>query len=203
MPLFPQKSHFSNGAAASTTVASSCTRTRQTIAGIGVFGFFQFKCLDKHGQLKWEETAKNGTTTVGLTYLIGTGFVQTAQIAAANWYIGLINNAPVPSLQITDTMASHAGWVEVTSYSEATRPAWTPTVSGSPQATNTSPRVFTMTAPTLTVAGAFIVGGAPATADVKGGTGGTMYSTGSLQSPQLVSATDVLQITYITTLSAL
>ena len=82
-------------------------------------GTFIFEAYDKDGNLKWRDEAKNLTTNVGrqdmnTKYFTGTSYT-------AGWYIGLVNNSPTPSYDVTDTMASHAGWVETTDYSGTDR----------------------------------------------------------------------------------
>jgi hypothetical protein len=86
---------------------------------------------------------------------------------------------------VGDTLASHAGWSEVTPYS-GNRPAITfgSTSAGSNTATAVS---FTITG-TATVAGAFI-------SSVNTGTSGKLYSAGDFAASRSVASGDTLNVT--------
>lgn len=103
----------------------------------------------------------NVVTTVGKTdildkYLKGSGYT-------AAWYLGL---AGAGTKSAADTLASHAGWTELTPYA-GNRPAitWGTTSSGS----NTASQISFPITGTATVAGLFICTAAS-------GTSGTMYN---------------------------
>ena len=96
----------------------------------------------------------------------------------ANFYIGLITGPGAAGCAAGDTMASHAGWVENVTYSDTTRPAWTPgSVSGKSVSNSASAAVFNVNG-SATVGGAFLLSGVPGTANTKAGTGGTIRSCG-------------------------
>lgn len=88
------------------------------------------------------------------------------------WYMGLIDNTGFSALSSSDSMSSHAGWTEITSYSESTRPQWSPGASASGVLVNATRVEFTATAD-ISVRGSFIVSNS-----TKGGTTGTLWSTG-------------------------
>jgi hypothetical protein len=99
-------------------------------------------------------------------------------------------------------MSSHAGWTEVTAYSESTRP-----IATFAAATNANPSVVTNTASkaTFTMNGTTTVGGAFLTSNnTKGGTTGTLFSAADFQSPgdRSVVSGDILSVTYTFSLSA-
>jgi hypothetical protein len=99
-------------------------------------------------------------------------------------------------------MASHAGWTEVTAYSEATRPAATfgtsTTADPSVISNTASVAVFNITSTTV-VGGAFLTSN-----NTKGGTTGTLFSASDFQSPgdRSVASGDVLNVTYQFSLDA-
>jgi hypothetical protein len=99
-------------------------------------------------------------------------------------------------------MASHAGWTEVTAYSEANRPTavfGTPTTADPSVISNSaSVAVFSING-TTTVGGAFLT-----TDNTKGGTSGTLFSASDFQSPgdRSVVSGDVINLTYQFSLDA-
>jgi hypothetical protein len=141
---------------------------------------FKLSCFDKDGNLKWEEECHNTVVTVGKTDIIDKYFKGAAYTAA--WYLGLKG---VGAIVAGDTLASHAGWSEVTPYA-GNRPAivFGVTAAGSNTATAVS---YSINA-TQTVAGAFI-------ASVASGTAGTLYSASDFAASRSVVSGDVLNVT--------
>jgi hypothetical protein len=115
-------------------------------------------------------TAKNLVTTAGKNFALDTVFAGSAYTAA--WFGGLVDNASFSAYAAADTMASHAGWIESTAYSNSTRiaPAFSTASAGS-KATSAA-MAFTINA-TATIRGLFIN-----TVSTKSGTTGTLYSAG-------------------------
>lgn len=132
---------------------------------------FAFECFDSQGRLKWREDFRNLVTTGGKNNLLDTYFAGSAYTAA--WYLGLVDGGTTPTYAAADTMASHAGWTENQSYSNAARVtlAFAAASAGS-KATSTN-ATFTINA-TATIAGGFTT-----TVNTKGGTTGILYSAGS------------------------
>lgn len=159
-------------------------------SGFRVFGVYQVKCYNKRGELRWTAFAPNAVVNVGLNYLLGSALASVTQITI--WYLGLVDNASFTAFAAGDTMASHAGWIEVTTYDESTRVTWTPTTPVVGQsATNPSTSNFTMNA-TKTVKGLFLT-----SVSTKGGTTGTLFSEAAFSGGnQTVNDDDVLQVTY-------
>ena len=142
----------------------------------------------RDGKLIDVDEFKNGIVTVGKNYLLDAGFRNQTQITA--WYFGLINNSGFSALSAADTMSSHTGWTECTDYDEANRPTWSPGAASSGSITNSTPVDFTMNA-TVTLYGAFI-----ASVNTKGGTSGTLWSTGAFSTTKPVADNDVVKLVY-------
>jgi hypothetical protein len=163
-------------------------------------GVFTVQCFDKDGGLKWEARTPNLVVNEGLKemnqqFFTGSGYT-------AGWFLGLygaaVSNDPAPG----DTMASHAGWTEVTDYSETTRPA-----CNFGTATTADPSVISNagSAAVFTINGTTVVGGAFLTSDsTKGGTTGILFSAADFQAPgdRSVVSGDVLNVTYQFSLDA-
>ena len=163
-------------------------------------GYYKAECYDAEGSLKWVAENHNLVVNVGLQYMAGVALTSTSQITT--WYVGLYGAAASNSPAAGDTMSSHAGWTEVTAYSESTRVAATFAA-----ATNANPSVVTNTASkavftingTTTVGGAFLTSGS-----AKSGTTGTLFSAADFSSPgdRSVVSGDILNVTYTFSLSA-
>jgi len=97
-----------------------------------------------------------------------------------------------------DTMASHASWTEITPYSDATRPAFTPGTIASGSVSNAAAKaVFTINA-SARVAGAFM-----ADVSTKGGATGTLLGMGVFSGGMRdVVSGDTLNLTVTATLTA-
>lgn len=109
-------------------------------------------------------------------------------IEAAQWYVGL--KGLVAGVVLADTMASHAGWTELTPYSNATRVAFIPgAVSAGSVDNSASVAVFNINA-TATVTGAFV-----ADLQTKAGTLGTLYGAGDFAAARGVASGDTMNVT--------
>lgn len=163
-------------------------------------GVFVVQCHDKDGNLKWETESHNLVVNVGLQDMNAKYFTGSSYTAA--WYIGLYGAGASNTPAASDTASSHAGWTEVTAYSQATRPACTfgtPTTADPSVATNSaSPASFSINA-TTTVGGAFLISNS-----TKGGTSGTLFSAADFSSPgdRAVVSGDTLTVTYTFSLDA-
>ena len=163
-------------------------------------GVFTVKCFDAEGNLKWTAEKHNLVVNVGLKDMNDKYFTGSAYTAA--WYIGLYGAAASNDPAAGDTMASHAGWTEVTDYSEATRPAATfaaaTTADPSVISNSSSVAVFSING-TTTVGGAFLTSN-----NTKGGTTGILFSASDFQAPgdRSVVSGDVLNVTYQFSLDA-
>lgn len=163
-------------------------------------GVFTVTCRDKDGNVKWEASSHNLVVNVGLKDMNDKYFSGSSYTAA--WYIGLYGAAATNDPAASDTMASHAGWTEVTAYSQSTRPACSfgaaTTADPSVITNSASPAVFSMTGST-TVGGAFLTSD-----NTKGGTSGILFSAADFQSPgdRTVVNGDTLNVTYQFSLDA-
>lgn len=118
------------------------------ICTLGVSGIVRARVLDvkrpggKMGKplTPWT-TYPNGAVTVGLNKLLDVGFRNQTQIT--QWYMGLIAESGFSALSAADTAASHAGWSELTTYTSATRLAWSPNAASGGAIAITSAISFT------------------------------------------------------------
>lgn len=163
-------------------------------------GVYTIQCHDRDGNLKWEAESHNLVVNVGAQYMCGAALTGTAAITT--WYLGIYGAASSNNPAAGDTAASHAGWTEITAYTEGTRPTCTfaaATLANPSVATNTASKAtFTMNAST-TVGGAFLISN-----NTKGGTTGTLFSAADFQAPgdRSVVNGDVLSLTYTFSLTA-
>jgi len=163
-------------------------------------GVFTVQCFDSEGNLKWSEEKHNLVVNVGLKDMNDKYFTGSSYTAA--WYLGLYGAASSNDPAAGDTMASHAGWTEVTAYSESTRPQCNfgsaTTADPSVITNSSSVAVFSING-TTTVGGAFLT-----SSNTKGGTTGILFSAADFQSPgdRAVVSGDVLNVTYTFSLDA-
>jgi len=154
-------------------------------------GVFHILCYDKDGNLKWEEKGPNLVVNTGLQYMVSTSLDAAAQTTV--WYLGLIST--LTSIVGGDTMASHAGWTEDTTYSQANRPTATfgtaTTANPSVLDNSASVAVFSING-TTTINGAFLTSN-----NTKGGTTGTLFSAKAFTGgARAVISGDTLNVTY-------
>lgn len=149
---------------------------------------YEIKCYDKDGNLKWIDYIKNLVVTAGLTDSLDK-YLKGSTYTAAH-YMGLTDGTP--TFAAGDTMASHAGWVEVTAYDEANRQTITwGTVSAGSVNNSASPCVFTIATDATTIGGAFVT-----TNNTKGGSTGTLYGGGAFSGgDKTLSDGDTLSVT--------
>lgn len=181
-------------------VGSQLTRTLGSNEKMSAGGVFTIQCFDKEGNLKWEAQKHNLVVNAGLQdmntkYFKGSGYTAT-------WYIGLYGAAASNDPAASDTAASHAGWTEITPYSNATRPTATfgtaTTADPSVIDNSGSPAQFNIDA-TATVGGAFLISDS-----TKGGSTGVLFSASDFASPgdRNVASGDTLNIQYQFSLDA-
>jgi len=169
--------------------------TTSTAGGAGVF---TIQCFGQDGNLKWEEKNPNLVVNVGLKDMNAKYFSGSAYTAA--WYVGLITGPGPATIAAADTLASHAGWTEYSTYTgnrQAVTFGTATTADPSVIDNSGAPNAFIITAPGGTVAGAFLC-------TVATGTVGTLFSASDFQSPgdRAVVAGDTLNVTYTFSLDA-
>jgi hypothetical protein len=161
-------------------------------------GVFHVQCVDKDGNLKWEEEMHNLVVNVGLQFMNTTFFSGAAY--TATWFLGLVTGpGSGTTFAAGDTLASHAGWTEFTNYS-GNRPPITFnsfTLADPSVASNTAPVAFSITSTGGTVAGAFLTNAATGTADI-------LFSVSDFTSPgdRVVVSGDTLNVSYEFSLDA-
>ncbi len=130
----------------------------------------------------------------------GTNYFLSAAVTAAtqlsSWFIGLINSTGFTAASVANTLASHAGWVELTTYSESARPQWSPSL-GTKLLTNATATTFTFNAAGV-VQGFFV-----ASDSTKNGAAGTLLSLATFRNsgdtadePKTVTNGEVWRVTY-------
>jgi hypothetical protein len=166
--------------------------------GVAGGGIFIFEARDKDGNVKWTAEAKNLTTNAGRQDMNTQYFKGAAY--SANWFIGLVNNTPTPSYDVTDTMASHAGWDETTAYDTSNRATATfgtatddnPSVISNSVASGGTVASFAING-TVTIDGAFLTDDEP-----KATSSGILFSVAAFEVPgdRSVVDGDTLNVTY-------
>lgn len=142
--------------------------------------------LTRHGHVQARILSCNLVTTAGLNHTL------TATLPNGSWYVGQKGTGTVSA---SDTMASHAGWSELTTYTQSTRLALTlSTPSGGSANNSASPAIFTAPTGGLTFYGWLV-----ANNSTKGGTTGTLYSAANHSSSQAITAGSALRQTLTAT----
>lgn len=154
---------------------------------------YQFECYDKWGKLKWTDGFDNLVVIAGLNDALDKHFKASSYTSA--WYVGLASGTP--TFALIDSMASHAGWAEVHTYTEANRQTLTlGSISSGSVDNSASKAVFTISG-TITVGGAFLT-----TYQTKNVTSGTLYGGGAFSGgDRQVFAGDTLNVTLTLTAS--
>jgi hypothetical protein len=177
-------------------VGRSAVGTDKVKAG----GTYAIECRGADGALKWSTETLNIVVNVGLKdmndkYFLGSGYT-------AAWYLGVYGAGASNNPAAADTAASHAGWTEVTAYSNATRPACAfaaaSTADPSVVSNTASPAVFNING-TATIGGAFLISNS-----TKGGSTGILFSAADFAAPgdRAVTNGDTLTLTYSFSLDA-
>lgn len=166
-------------------------------AALGMRGHYDVECFGADGQLKWRDTIENLVPTAGLNkYLDAT--LKTGLTTPA-WYVALVTGPGGSNTYAAgDTMGSHAGWAENTSYSESVRQTFTPgSISAGSVSNTASKAVFTING-SVTLAGCFV-----ADVSTKAGTTGTLLSVGNFSGgDRAVVSGDQVNVTFTATATA-
>lgn len=176
----------------------SVGRSADNDARVG--GVFTVECRDANGNLKWEAKSHNLVVNVGLQDMAAKYFAGSSYTAA--WYLGLYGSGASNTPAAGDTMSSHAGWTEVTDYSQSTRPVCTfgsATLADPSVISNSNaPAVYSINA-TTTIGGAFLTSNS-----TKGGTTGILFSAADFGAPgdRSVVSGDTISVSYTFSLNA-
>lgn len=180
------------------TVAAGLVANTQTAHSAKGGGVYHIQCLDKDGNLKWEEETHNLVVNEGLADM-NTKYFKGSTYTAA-FFLGLVTGpGSGTTFAAADTLASHAGWTEFTNYSGSRKTVTFGTATtADPSVLATSSAVgFTISGAGGTVAGAFLC-------TVASGTSGVLFSEADFQSPgdRVVVSGDTLNVTYTFSLDA-
>ncbi len=161
-------------------------------------GVFHVQCLDKDGNLKWEDQMHNLVVNEGLQNM-NTQYFKGSTYTAA-FFLGLITGpGSGTTFAAADTLASKA-WTEYTDYA-GSRKAVTfgtaTTADPSVISNSASPSSFTISGAGGVIAGAFLC-------TVSSGTSGVLFSESDFQAPgdRTVVSGDTLNVTYTFSLDA-
>jgi hypothetical protein len=131
----------------------------------------------------------NGIVDEGMNHILDTQFHGTTQVTT--WYIGLVDNSGFSAFADADTLSSHAGWSEFTSYTEANRVTWAEDAASSRSISNSTTADFSINA-TGNLKGIFV-----SSNNVKStGNTGTLWSTAAFSSVVATANGDTLKVTY-------
>lgn len=162
-------------------------------AGLRTKNLYEMECVKPNGETRWKGSFFNTVTSMGLNHLLGSVLCASTQIGI--WYVGIRGAGAVTT---ADTMSSHAGWTEITGYTESVRQQWTPGVVTGQSVSNSASVVSLAINATTTVAGAFLV-----SLSTKGSSGSeTLYAAGSLATARDVISGDTLKVTVTNTAAA-
>jgi hypothetical protein len=99
----------------------------------------------------------------------GLNFINDEVFHANTWYVGLIAFSSSLAFDAADVMSSHAGWTEVTGYSESVRQEWLESAASGGRTRSTASVAFTISSSGLAIAGYFLT-----SSSTKSGTTGTL-----------------------------
>lgn len=146
----------------------------------GAIGRFVAICIDKNGDVRWEDEYPNTVCTAGKNLALDT-ILAGSSYSVTGPYLGLISNTSYSAISASDTMSSHSGWVEAgnannPTYSGNRKTAAFSSASGGSKALS-SALSFSITS-TGTIKGSFMVFG-PSAANTVDSTAGTLLSAGT------------------------
>jgi hypothetical protein len=189
---------FNEKATSTDTVSAGLVARTGADSGARAGGVFHVQCLDKDGNLKWEDQMHNLVVNEGLQNM-NTQYFKGSTYTAA-FFLGLITGpGSGTTFAAADTLASKA-WTEYTDYS-GSRKAVTfgtaTTADPSVISNSASPSSFTISGAGGVIAGAFLC-------TVSSGTSGVLFSESDFQSPgdRTVVSGDTLNVTYTFSLDA-
>ena len=174
---------------------------------VGIEGFYEVKCHDKDGNLKWEESFPNLVNAVGKELMLDT-LLKGTSYTVVGPFLGLISGASPTFGTGSDTQTSHAGWTEFVNYTVGGSAVRGTAVFASATSTGSTPSnvttsaaaaiTYTITGAGGTVGGCFLVTGTGASS-AQSNTGGVLYSAGAFTTAKITTAGDTVAVTYSTT----
>ena len=165
-------------------------------------GRYEIECIGADGKLKWRETIDNVVQTVGKNLALDT-FLAGSAYTVTGPFMGLISSTSFSAVDVGDTMASHAGWLEAGAANAPTysgnrkTAAWSAATAGAKALSAALSFAITSSG---TVKGAFLVYGSGASA-TKDNSAGTLWSAGTFSTgDKAVVNGDTLNVNYSTSL---
>lgn len=156
-------------------------------SGISLVGEFFVQNRGPDGELKWEVREKNMVVNAGLQHLLDVLFAGSTQVTT--WYLGLAGSSM--TVASGDTVASHAGWTEITGYTTATRAVYVD-VRTNQLVSNSASTISYAINTANTIGGAFL-----ASTNNKGGSTGTLLCAVTFTGgDKAASDGDTLTVTY-------
>ena len=124
-----------------------------------------------------------------MDHILDNQFQGTSQVTTC--YLGLIDNSGFSTVSDSDTLSSHAGWSEFTSYTEANRVTWVEDAASSRSISNSTTADYSINA-SGNLYGIFV-----SSNNVKStGNTGTLWSTAAFSSVVATANGDTLKVTY-------
>lgn len=182
-------------------------RTPITNEGCNAEGIYTIRCVDKDGNLKWEEVAKNLVVTEGRNLALDT-FLSGSSYTVTGPFMGLISSVGFSAISAGDTAAQingSNGWKEAGSSNNFplyTAPRKTCVWSAATGASKSLSANLTFNIVTTggTIKGCFIIFG-PGASSTIADTNGILWSVVLFSSgDKTVSPGDTVQATYSTSL---
>lgn len=156
-------------------------------AAIPFSGWFTLEHY-RGGKLLNKQQFPNGATDVGKNHVLDVVAHNASQVHP--WYLGLIDSSGYSALASADTMSSHVGWNEFTTYDETIRVEWD-------EAAASGQAITSSTVSQFNISGSGTIKGVFACSDsTKGGTSGTLLATALFETAVAVVNGDVLKVTY-------
>lgn len=183
------------GAEPGVEMSSAALSGAASAVQVGARHDFVIECRGPGGRLKWVEYAENLIPNAGLNEMLDKFYKGSGYTAA--FYVGLMDGTPTPAAG--DTMASQAGWDELTAYSGSNRPTLVlGSVSGQSVDNSASKASFTIDTNSTVIGGAFLV-----TDATKGGTAGILISAAAFAAGnKQIDQNDVLNVTVTCTFAS-
>lgn len=158
-------------------------------AGMVRKSHYTIECV-RNGKVIWTEEIDNLVMTGGLNDSLDKHFKGASYTAA--WYVGICQHSSSPSdtlpvFAVGDTLASHAGWTEVTAYTGDRDGLSLGTVAAGSVDNSGDKASYTLT-------GSAYVGGAFVTTAASG-TSGVLYGGGQFSQVRSLITSDVLNVT--------
>jgi hypothetical protein len=169
-----------------------------------IHGFFTVACYDPQGRRLSRSGGPNLVADVGARLMLDQALAGSGYTVVGP-FMGLISSVSFTAVALTDTMATHPGWLEAGTTNAPTYTAPRKTTNGGWNAA-IAPRLKALTTPLAyamtgigTVQGAFLVYGTGAVSTVMD-TNGSLYSAGAFGTPQPVINGNTLSVSYSTNL---